>query len=175
MVGVGVKMKSGSSVSTHPDNILPEVESIEELVGKRVAHFTRDGSKKPAWYEGVVVMRKPLSPSELIIRYDTEEKFYSFEFSEYSENQLIELIEIQPEWAVGKLINHRFETEDGEESWWEKGRILAYKDGQYTVEYYLSNDTECTATQNDGDDGEAYEQLVLPLEDDYVKHHVQFL
>ena len=149
------------------DKLIPEVDSIEELVGKRVVHFTSDGEKKPRWYKGVVVMRKPMTDSELIIRYDVEdEKLYAFDYSEYSELGLIELVEVEPEWAVGKLINHRFETEDGGESWWEKGRILCYKDGQYTMEYYLANDSDIDI---------AYEQLVLPLEDDYLAHDVKFL
>ena len=83
------------------ESIIPQVDSPDELIGKRVAHFTAEGNTKGKWYEGVVVCRKPNSETELVIKYDGEDPFYSFDYSELVEHELVQLLEIEPEWLWG--------------------------------------------------------------------------
>ena len=161
--------RCSASKRTSSENIIPEVSSPEELIGKRVAHFTAEGNKKGKWYEGVVVCRKPNSESELVIKYDGDDTFYSFDYSEFVEHELVQLVEIEPGWAMGRLISQRFETEDGTSSWWEMGRVLSYKDGIYDVEYY---DNE--QNQAEEDNYIVCDTLNIELDTDYCNHDVRF-
>ena len=47
---------------------------------KRVQHLTFDYGGKEKWFPGVVVCQRPDSNTELVIRYDCEDKLYSFNF-----------------------------------------------------------------------------------------------
>ena len=161
--------KSNSSALPKNDDFLPQVESPDELVGKRVAHFTADGDKKGRWYEGVVVCLKPNSDTELVIKYDGDEQFYACDYSEFAEHELLQVIEIQPEWALGRMISQRFETESGDESWWERGRILSHKDGNYTVEYYDNENN-----QIEDDDYIVCDTITLELDTEYCNHDLRF-
>ena len=150
-----------SSVEVDVDN-LPEISCIDDLIGKRVAHFTRDNENgKATWFEGTVLYRKPGTLTELIIRYDVEDTtIYAIDFSEFGE--FVELIPIQPEWAMHKVVHVKCQLDTDDTSWWEKGRITAYKDAYYTVEFFDENEHE-------------YETETFLLEEDYSKNDVRFM
>ena len=59
------------------------VTSVEELVGKKVQHVTFDYNGEEKFFPGVVVCQKPNSDTELVIRYDCEDRLYSFNFPDF--------------------------------------------------------------------------------------------
>ena len=81
--------------------------SVDELVGKRVQHLTFDYDGKEKWFPGVVVCQKPDSDTELVIRYDCEDKLYSFNFSDFK-NSVVKLTSVTPTDLFGKRIRQRF-------------------------------------------------------------------
>ena len=86
---------------------IPIVTSVDELVGKRVHHLTFDYDGKEKWFSGVVVCHKPDSDTELVIRYDCEDKLYSFNFSDFK-NSVVKLTSVTPTDLFGKRIRQRF-------------------------------------------------------------------
>ena len=80
--------------------------SVDEIVGKRVQHLTFDYDGKEKWFPGVVVCQKPDSDTELVIRYDCEDKLYSFNFSDFNFS-IIKLTSVTPTDILGKLIRQR--------------------------------------------------------------------
>ena len=151
---------------------LPTVTCKEDLIGKRVSHLTTDEKNKPKWFNGTVLCQKPGSNSELVIRYDGYKTLYSFDFSELS-NGLVELIAVEPEYALGKIIQQKFCDEDEVDSWWEQGRIIAIKDGFYTINYFTA-DVDDIDVENDTE-LDVYETLVIPLDVDYMNNEIRFL
>ena len=151
---------------------LPKVTCKEDLIGKRVSHLTTDEKNKPKWFNGTVLCQKPGSNSELVIRYDGYKTLYSFDFSELS-NGLLELIAVEPEYALGKIIQQKFCDEDEVDSWWEQGRIIAIKDGFYTINYFTA-DVDDIDMENDTE-LDVYETLVIPLDVDYMNNEIRFL
>ena len=125
---------------------LPTIACQDDLIGKRVSHLTTDQKGKPEWYNGTVICLKPSSDSELVIKYDGYETLYSFDYSELHDG-LLELIAVEPEYALGKVILQKFYDEDEVDSWWEKGRIIDIKD-DFTADV-AGNDLE---NGNDIDD-----------------------
>ena len=151
---------------------LPVITCKEDLIGKRVSHLTTDEKKRTKWYNGIVICLKPDSDSELVIRYDGYETLYSFDFCELSDG-LVELIALEPGYAIGKIIQQKFYDEDEVDSWWERGRIICIKDGLYTINYFTA-DVDNIVPEGDID-LDVYETLVIPLEDDYISNEIRFL
>ena len=85
---------------------IPIVTSVDELVGKRVQHLTFDYDGKEKWFPGVVVCQKPDSDTELVIRYDCEDKLYSFNFSDFK-NSVVKLTSVTPTDPLGKPIRQK--------------------------------------------------------------------
>ena len=95
---------------------IPIVTSVDELVGKRVQHLTFDYDGKEKWFPGVVVCQKPDSDTELVIRYDCEDKLYSFNFSDFK-NSVVKLISVKLTDFLGKRIRQRFTNIEENDFW----------------------------------------------------------
>ena len=112
----------------------PSVPEDDERQGSAIAKNTIQPSTNHHHHHSTATRREPNSDTELVIRYDGDEQFYACDYSVFAEHELLQVIEIQPEWAVGRMISQRFETvSSGDESWWERGCILSHKDGNYAV------------------------------------------
>ena len=101
----------------------PIVTSVDELVGKRVQHLTFDYDGKEKWFLDVVVCQKPDSDTELVIRYDCEDKLYSFDFSDFK--SVIKLTSVTPTDLLGKRIRQRFTNIEENDFWWEQGIVIS--------------------------------------------------
>ena len=95
---------------------IPIVTSVDELVGKRVQHLTFDYDGKEKWFPGVVVCQKPDSDTELVIRYDCEDKLYSFNFSDFK-NSVVKLTLVKLTDFLGKRIRQRFTNIEENDFW----------------------------------------------------------
>ena len=82
---------------------VPVVTNPDELVGKRVEHFTFDYEGKVKRYKGTVICIKPNTESELVIRYDCEYTLYRFAYSNV-ENELVKLLHLSPPDFINKKI-----------------------------------------------------------------------
>ena len=146
--------------------------SVDELVGKRVHHLTFDYDDKEKWFSSVVVWHKPDSDTELVIRYDCEDKLYSFNFSEFK-NSVVKLTSATPTDLFGKRIRQRFTNIEENDFWWEQEIVISQdlnNSSNFIVNFFDNNEyDESDSSLN------IYEVLVLPLIDDYLNHDVQFL
>ena len=91
--------------------------SVDELLGKRL-HLTFDYDGKKKWFPGVAVCQKPDSDTELVIRYDSEDKLYSFNFSDFK-NSVIKLTSVTRTDILGKGIKQRLTNIEKNDFWWE--------------------------------------------------------
>ena len=151
---------------------VPIVTSVEELVGKKVQHLTFDYNGEEKFFPGVVVCHKPNSDTEFVIRYDCEDRLYSFNFSDF-QNSVVKLLPVTHTDFIGKRIRHGFTNDDKNDIWWKQG-ILISKDlrnsSDFIVNFFDNEDyDEIESSLN------VYEVLALPLLDDYLNHDVQFL
>ena len=89
--------------------------SVDELLGKRV-HLTFDYDGKKKWFPGAAVCQKPNSDTELVIRYDCEDKLYSFNFSDFK-NSVVKLILVKLTDFLGKRIRQRFTNIEENDFW----------------------------------------------------------
>ena len=105
---------------------IPIVTSVDEIVGKRVQHLTFVYDGKEKWFPGVVVCQKPDSDTELVIRYDCEDKLYSFNFSDFK-NSAVKLTLVKLTDLLGKRIRPRFTNIEENDFWWEQ-RIVINQD-----------------------------------------------
>ena len=74
---------------------VPIVTSVEELVGKKVQHLTFDYNDEENFFPGVVLCQKPNSDTELVIRYDCEDR-----------------------------LRQRFINDEENDIWWEQGIVI---------------------------------------------------
>ena len=151
---------------------VPIVTSVEELVRKKVQHLTFDYDGEEKFFPGVVVCQKPNSDTELVIRYDCEDRYYSFNFSD-SQNSVVKLLPVTHAYFIGKRIRQRFTHDEENDIWWEQGIVIC-KDlsfsSDFIVNFFDNEDyDEIESSLN------VYEVLALPLLDDYLNHDVQFL
>ena len=151
---------------------IPIVTSVDEIVGKRVQHLTFVYDGKEKWFPGVVVCQKPDSDTKLVIRYDCEDKLYSFNFSDFK-NSVVKLISVTPTDLLGKRIRQRFTNIEENDFWWEQGIVISQdlnNSSNFIVNFFDNDEyDESDSSLN------IYEVLVLPLIDDYLNHAVQFL
>ena len=147
---------------------IPIVTSVDELVGKRVQHLTFDYDGKEKWFPGVVVCQKPDSDTELVIRYDCEDKLYSFNFSDFK-NSVVKLTSVMPTNLLGKRLKNIEEND----FWWEQGIVISQdlnNSSNFIVNFFDNDEyDEIDSSLN------IFEVLVLPIIDDYLNHDVQFL
>ena len=148
------------------------VTSVERLVGKKVQHLTFDYNGEEKFLPGVVVCQKPNSYTELVIRYDCEDRLYSFNLSDF-QNSIVNLLPVTTADFIGKRVRQRFTNDEENDIWWEQGIVIS-KD--------LSNSSDFIVNFFDNenyDESESslniYEVLALPLLEDYVNHDIQFL
>ena len=150
---------------------IPVVTSVDELLGKR-AHLTYDYDGKEKWFPRVVVYQKPDSDTELVIRYDGEDKLYSFNFSDFNFS-IIKLTSVTPTDILGKVIRQRLTNIENNDFWWEQGIVISRDLNSYLnlIINFFDNDEydESDFSLN------IYEVLVLSLIDDNLNHYVQFL
>ena len=151
---------------------VPIVTSVEELVGKKVQHLSFDCDGEEKIFPGLVVCQKPNSDTELVIRYDCEERWYSFNYSDF-QNYVVKLLPVTHADFISKRIRQRFTNDEENDIWWEQGIVIS-KD--------LSNSSDFIVNFFDNEDYDesesslnVYEVLTLPLLDDYLNHDVQFL
>ena len=144
----------------------PVITSAGDLVGKRVRHFTFGYDGKSIWHPGIVVCMKPGNERELVIRYDCEDKLYTFPFSDFQDN-LVKLVPLKSTFLVGKKIRQcSFSDNDESDSWWEAGIVVGISE----------NELECTVNfLNCDDEGQDLDVLTYPFRDDYLNHDFQLL
>ena len=70
-----------------------------------------------------MVCQKPDSDTELVIRYDCEDKLYSFDFSDFK--SVIKLTSVTPTDLLGKRIRQRFTNIEENNFWWEQGIVIS--------------------------------------------------
>ena len=116
--------------------------------------------------------QKPNSNTELVIRYDSKDRLYSFNFSHF-QNSLVKLLPVTHADFIGKRVRQRFTNDEENDIWWEQGIVIS-KD--------LSNSSDFIVSFFDNEDYDesesslnVYEVLALPFLDDYLNHDVQFL
>ena len=71
-----------------------------------------------------MVCQKPDSDTELVIRYDCEDKLYSFNFSDFK-NSVVKLILVKLTDFLGKRIRQRFTNIEENDFWWEQGIVIS--------------------------------------------------
>ena len=157
---------------------IPKIDSINDLVGKRVAHFCEGDKGNYTWCNGSVLCIKPGSGnSELVIRYDGYKKLYSFDYAELADG-LLKVIPLDPENIIGMYISQKFTNENEVDIWTETGKILGYKPatGLYTVSYFQDKNTHSLDDESyDENLHQVYEIEDSPLEEDYVNHDLNFI
>ena len=156
---------------------IPIISCMEELIGKKVEHFTFDIDGSEKWFSGVVICPKPGTQSELVIRYDCERnQLYSFDYSEFTDS-LVKLIPLKPTSLVGEKIRQKCTNDEASDIWWETGVILDVEKNtenpEFTVNFYdCNNDNE---KYDDEDFPNAYEVCKFLLLDDYLNNDIQFV
>ena len=123
-------------------------------------------------FPGTVVRQKPNSDTELVIRYDCEDRLYCFNFSDF-QNSVVKLLPVTHADFVGKRIRKRFTNDEENDIWWEQGIVIS-KDwsnsSDFIVNFFDNEDyDESKSSLN------VYEVLALPVLDDYLNHYVEFL
>ena len=123
-------------------------------------------------FPGTVVRQKPNSDTELVIRYDCEDRLYCFNFSDF-QNSVVKLLPVTHADFVGKRIRKRFTNDEENDIWWEQGIVIS-KDwsnsSDFIVNFFDNEDyAESKSSLN------VYEVLTLPVLDDYLNHDVEFL
>ena len=101
---------------------VPIVTSVEELVGKKVQHLTFDYDSQEKFFPCVVVCHKPNSDTELVIRYDCEDRLYYFNFSDF-QNSVVKLLPVTHADFIGNRIRQRFTNDEENGIWWEQGIV----------------------------------------------------
>ena len=91
---------------------VPIVTSIEEVVGTNVQHLTFDYIAEEKCILGVVVCQKLNSDTELVIRYNCEDRSHSFNSSDF-QNPIIKLLPFTHADFISKRIRQKF-TNDKE-------------------------------------------------------------
>ena len=104
---------------------VPIVTSVEEFAGKKVQHLTFDYNGEEKFFPGVVVCHKPNSDTEFVIRYDCEDRLYSFNFSfnfffSDFQNSIVKFLPLANADFIGKWIRQRFTNDEENEDWWEQ-------------------------------------------------------
>ena len=64
------------------------------------------------------------SDSELVIRYDYEDRLYSFNFSDF-QNSVVKLLPVTHADFIGKRIRQRFTNDEDNDIWWEQGIVIS--------------------------------------------------
>ena len=68
---------------------------------KEVQHLTFDYNGEENFFSSVVVCQKPHSDTELVIRYDCEDRFYSFNFCDF-QNSVLKSLSVTHADLIGK-------------------------------------------------------------------------
>ncbi|XP_013855744.1 spindlin-1, partial [Austrofundulus limnaeus] len=104
------------------------VQPRRNIVGCRIQHIWKEGSKSSQW-KGTVLDQVPVNPSLYLIKYDGFDCVYGLEL--YSDERVVGL-EVLPdrvaparvndsllaETMIGKAVEHMFETEEGPKEEW---------------------------------------------------------
>ena len=108
--------------------------------------------------------QKPNSDTELVIRYDCEERLYSFNYSDF-QNYVVKLLPVTHADFISKRIRQRFTNDEENDIWWEQGIVIS-KDFSHSSDLIINvfdnedyNESESSLN--------VYEVLALPLLDDY--------
>ena len=68
--------------------------------------------------------QKPNSNTELVIRYDSKDRLYSFNFSHF-QNSLVKLLPVTHADFIGKRVRQRFTNDEENDIWWEQGIVIS--------------------------------------------------
>ena len=119
-----------------------------------------------------MVYQKPDSHTELVIRYNCEDKLYSFNFSDFK-NSVVKLTSVTPTDLLGKRIRQRFTNIEDNNFWWEQGIVISQdlnSSSNFIVNFFDNDEyDESDSSLN------ICEVLVLPLIEDYLNYDFQFL
>ena len=73
---------------------------------------------------GIVVCQKPNSDTDLVIRYNCEDRLYSFKLSDL-QNSAVKLLPVTQADFIGKRIRQRFTNDEENDTWWEQGIVIS--------------------------------------------------
>ena len=68
--------------------------------------------------------QKPNCNTELVIRYDSKDRLYSFNFSHF-QNSLVKLLPVTHADFIGKRVRQRFTNDEENDIWWEQGIVIS--------------------------------------------------
>ncbi|XP_028314408.1 spindlin b isoform X2 [Gouania willdenowi] len=127
------KPRSGVGPSKVQVQTQAQTQSKKNLVGCRIQHIWRDGSKSSQW-TGTVLDQVPVNPSLYLIKYDGFDCIYGLEL--FSDQRVVglDVLPTRPaarvtdaplaDSMIGKAVEHMFETEEGPKEEW-RGMVLA--------------------------------------------------
>ena len=78
---------------------------------KKVQHLTFEYNSEEKFFPGVVVCQKPNSDTELVIRYDCEDRLYSFNFCDF-QNSVVKSLPVTHADFIGKRIRQRLTNDE---------------------------------------------------------------
>ena len=120
------------------------VTSVDDIVGKRVKHLT--SSKK-----------------SFVIRYDCEDKLYSFKFSDF-ENSVVKLTYITATDILVRQAKERFINIEEKNFWRGQGIVISQDLNSFSnFIHNFFDDDECDGNESSLN---TWEILVLPFVDD---------
>ena len=68
--------------------------------------------------------QKPNSNTELVFRYECEDRLYSFNFSDF-QSSIVKLLPVTHADFIGKRIRQRFTDDEENDIWWEQGIVIS--------------------------------------------------
>ena len=74
-------------------------------------HLTFDYNGEENFFSSVMVCQKPYSDTELVIRYDREDRFYSFNFCDF-QNSIVKSFHVTHADFIGKRIRQRLTNDE---------------------------------------------------------------
>ena len=165
--------KKKKKCATHTNKVhnikfdaIPNINSIHEMVGKRVAHFVCEKSKYK-WFYGTIIMLSEHDENDLIIKYGGFKTYYCVAYKEYKEFGTLKLINLEIDHILQKYVLQTFKDPKGITEWQEYGIISDYDaaTGLLCVKYFKSSNLDLE---------EIYEQIVMTFEEilsEYLLHH----
>ena len=79
---------------------------------------------KKNFFPSVVVCQKPNSNTELVFRYECEDRLYSFNFSDF-QCSIVKLLPVTHADFIGKRIRQRFTDDEENDIRWEQGIVIS--------------------------------------------------
>ena len=82
-----------------------------------------------------MVCQKPNSDTELVIRYDSGDRLYFFNFYDF-QNSVVKLLPVTHADFICKRIRQRFTNDEENDIWWEQGIVIS-KDSSNSSDFIV--------------------------------------